>query len=70
MYCVSTADVDPSWGAELLEKKSLDALPCRMAPPWGLYLAEVHYDWARQAGLSSQRLEGESDDEERDDEGD
>jgi hypothetical protein len=30
--------------AGILEKKCLEALPCQMAPPWGLYLAEVHYD--------------------------
>ena len=56
--------------AELLEKKSLDALPCHMAPPWGLYLTEVHYDEALEADQPSRRLEGESDAEERDDESD
>lgn len=29
---------------ELLQQKSIQALNCAMAPPWGLYLAEVHYD--------------------------
>ena len=28
----------------MLEKRSIDALTFQMAPPWGLYLAEVHYD--------------------------
>lgn len=51
----------------MLEQKNINAMPCHMAPPWGLYLAEVHYDESRSFEQPSEQLPDGSDDE-RDDE--
>jgi tRNA U38,U39,U40 pseudouridine synthase TruA len=39
---------------EVLASRNVDAVACKMAPPYGLYLADVHFDeqelqeWGKQ----------------------
>jgi tRNA U38,U39,U40 pseudouridine synthase TruA len=46
--------------AVVLQKRTTDALKCAMAPPWGLYLAQVHYD-PQCLQLSPAHAAGEAD---------